>query len=68
MSFSSELSTRHFGRKAVCALARKGIRVTGLQALPDASGSFLNSSTGYLVDDNGCGRVWTYFQVLEAAA
>jgi hypothetical protein len=65
MSFS--LASRHFGRKAVAALARKGVRIVGLQALPDASGSFLNSSTGYLVDDNGCGRVWTFFEVREAA-
>ena len=64
---STQISTRHFGRKAVTLLARKGIRVTGLQALPDAAGSFLNSETGYRVDDNGCGRVWTYAQVREAA-
>lgn len=60
--------TSHFGRKAACSLARKGIRVIGLQAIPDEKGSFLNSTTGYVVDDNGCGRVWTYFEVQAAAA
>ena len=34
-------ATSHFGRKAATALARKGIRVIGLQALPDEHGSFL---------------------------
>lgn len=67
MSVSSQISLRHFGRKAVTALARKGIRVIGLQAIPDEQGSFLSSTTGYVVDDNGCGRVWTYLQVVEAA-
>jgi hypothetical protein len=64
---ASQISSRHFGRKAVASLARKGIRVIGLQAIPDERGSFLNSSTGYLVDDTGCGRVWSYRQVTEAA-
>lgn len=64
---SFQIATRHFGRKAVASLARKGIRIIGLQALPEASGSFLNSDTGYQVDDNGCGRIWTYAQVSEAA-
>ena len=57
----------HFSRATLRALARKGITLAGLQAIPDASGSFLNSTTGYLVNDNGCGRVWTFAQVKEAA-
>ena len=64
---ASQIATSHFGRKAVTALARKGIRVIGLQAIPDAAGSFLNSSTGYVVDDNGCGRVLSYFEVRALA-
>lgn len=67
MSVSSQISNRHFGRPATVLLAKKGIRVTGLQALPDERGSFFNSTTGYLVDDNGCCRVWTHSQVVEAA-
>ena len=57
----------HFGRKVNKILERKGMHIYGLQALPDANGSFLNSTTGYLVNDNGCGRVWTYQDVLKAA-
>jgi hypothetical protein len=64
---ASQISSRHFGRKAVTALARKGIRVIGLQAIPDERGSFLNSTTGYVVDDNGYGPFLTYRQVIEAA-
>jgi hypothetical protein len=64
---ASQIAARHFGRPAVATLARKGIRVIGLQAIPDERGSFLNSTTGYVVDDNGCGRVWTFRQVSEAA-
>lgn len=66
MTASHEIATRHFGRKVVTKLARKGIRVIGLQACPDTSGSFLNSTTGYVVDDNGCGRVWSYREVTAA--
>jgi hypothetical protein len=62
-----QIATRHFGRKAISTLARKGIRVVGLQALPDERGNFLNSTTGYVVDDNGCGRIWTYFEVVAMA-
>lgn len=62
-----QIATRHFGREAVATLARKGIRVIGLQAIPDETGSFLNSTTGYVVDDNSCGRVWSYREVAEAA-
>jgi hypothetical protein len=67
MSVSYQISTRHFGRKAVASLVRKGIRVIGLQALPDERGSFLNSTTGYVVVDHGTCRVWSYREVVEAA-
>jgi hypothetical protein len=63
---ASQIALRHFGRQAVSALARKGIRIVGLQAVP-RDGSFLDTDTCYCVDDNGCGRVWSYSQVREAA-
>jgi hypothetical protein len=59
--------SRHFSPATRRALRKAGVRVYGLQALPDASGSFLNSTTGYLVDDNGTGRVWTFAEVLAFA-
>ena len=64
---ASQIATRHFGRKVVAALSAKGVRVIGTQALPDAAGCFINSTTGYVVDDNGCGRVWTAAEVRGCA-
>jgi hypothetical protein len=59
----------HFSAKTLRALSRKGITVVGLQAIPDMSSDmpFANAETGFLVNDNGCGKVWTFRQVLEAA-
>lgn len=50
-------------------LAARGIRVIGLQAIPDMASAmpYANATRGYVVDDNGCGRVWTHAEVLEAA-
>jgi hypothetical protein len=67
VSVSSQISIRHFGRKVVATLARNGVRVVGLQALPDERGTFFNPETGYVVDDNGTCRVWTFSQVQSAA-
>ena len=59
---------RDFSRKTLAALARKGIRVISLQAVPGKGDMpFANATRGYVVDDNGCGRVWTFNQVMEAA-
>jgi len=63
----TNFAIRHFGRQTAKLLAKRSIRIIGLQAIPDEIGSFLNSTTGYVVDDNGCGRVWTYQQVVAAA-
>lgn len=62
------VAMRDFNRKTLNALARKGIRVTGACVIPgNGALPFANGSLGYRVDDNGCGRVWTFNQVLEAA-
>lgn len=60
------MALSHFSAKTVRSLAKRGIRVIGLQALP-VNGSFANADTGYVVDDNGCCRIWMFRQVLEAA-
>jgi hypothetical protein len=49
------------------ALARKGVAIYGITLVPAADGSFANGTRAYKVDDNGCGRIWTFAQVLEAA-
>jgi hypothetical protein len=58
-----------FSKKTIAALARKGIRLVGLQAIPDMSSSmpFANATRGYIVDDNGTSRVLTFNEVLELA-
>lgn len=61
------IGARDFSKAVNKALAKKGISIYGIVALPDANGSFLNSSRGYEVNDNGTGRIFTYWQVLDAA-
>lgn len=60
---------RDFSPATLRALASKGIFLVGLQALPDMTSAmpFANADRGYVVNDNGCGRVLTFAQVLEAA-
>lgn len=57
-----------FSRKTLAALARKGITLIGLQAIPDMAATmpFANAMRGYLVNYNGCGRCWTFAEVMEA--
>lgn len=58
-----------FSRKTLRLLARKGITILRPVALPDMASAmpFANAGRGYSVDDNGCGRVWTFTQIMEAA-
>lgn len=57
----------HFNKGTLRILANHKIFVVGMQALPDEAGSFLNATTGYLLNDNGTGRLRTYFEVLDIA-
>lgn len=58
-----------FSRCTIRALASKGIRIIGLTVIPNMASDmpFTTGERGYMVDDNGCGRVWTFNQVVEAA-
>ena len=60
---------KDFSRKTLNALAKRGVRVIGLTFIP-ASGDlpFACGERGYKIDDNGCARVWTFAQVIGAAA
>jgi hypothetical protein len=55
-----------FSKKIIRALAKKGIFLIGPVALP-RDGSYLNPDRGYQMNDNGCGKIWYYNQVIEAA-
>lgn len=57
-----------FSRSTTAALARKGIVVLGATAIPGSSDMpWATAQRGYRVNDNDCGRVWTFAQVVEAA-
>jgi len=55
---------KDFSAKVIKGLTKRGIRVIGPVALPDASGSFLNSERGYSLDAKGTHIVRTYWQVV----
>jgi hypothetical protein len=61
---------RDFSARTLRRLAASGISIIGTTVIPDASSAmpFANGDRGYRVDDNGCGRIWTFAQVMEAAA
>lgn len=69
MNVAAQIAVRDFSAKTVRALANKGIRLIGTQLLPDMSSGMplANAERGYVVDDNGTGRVWTHSQVRAAA-
>lgn len=58
-----------FSKKTLRSLSRKGIAIVGITLIPDMSSAlpFANGDRGYQINDNGCGRVWSFSQVLEAA-
>lgn len=59
---------RDFSRKTLAALASKGITLYGTTVIPGAGDlPFATGDRGYKVNDNGCGRIWTFAQVQEAA-
>jgi hypothetical protein len=59
-----------FSRTTLRKLARKGISLMSTQAIPDMSSSmpYANATRGYVMNDNGCCRVWSFAQVMAAAA
>ncbi len=61
------VGTNHFNKQTVKALGRQGITIIGITAIPDEKGSFLNSQTGYQLNDNGTHKIRTYLQVLALA-
>lgn len=60
---ADQIARSHFNTAARRALAKCGVRIVGLQFLPGPCGG----ETGYIVDDNGTGRIWTYAQTCAAA-
>jgi hypothetical protein len=66
---AAQIARRDFSAKTLRALAKRGIEVIGVQALPGAGEMpWANPDRGYVVSDNGCGRVWTFTQVMQESA
>lgn len=59
--------TKDFSAKTIKALATKGIRIIGIQAVPAFEGDVYFTGTAYRLDDNGTGRVHTHREVLATA-
>lgn len=68
LSVREEIIRRHFAAKTTRALKAKGVVILSSTFIPDASGDYTRGETAYNVDDNGCGRVWTFLEVLKKAA
>lgn len=57
-----------FSKKTLAALARKGITLLGLCVIPGQGDlPFASGSRGYRISDNGCGRILSFAQMMEAA-
>ena len=66
MNAAQQIVSRDFNSKTLRALSKKGVMVTGVTLIPGAGDMpYANGERGYTVNDNGCGRVLTFTQVLE---
>jgi len=61
--------SRDFSRATLSALARRGVDILGGQMLPDTTSPmpYANAQRGYVVSDNGTGRVLRHAEVLDLA-
>jgi len=62
---STTSATKDFSKATLAKLRARGIRVVGSTWLPDERGGFANGERGYLLDDNGTGKVRTLMQVIR---
>lgn len=58
-----------FSKKTIRSLARRGITLIGLQAIPDMASAmpWANAERGYVVNDNGTCRVLGFRDMLDLA-
>lgn len=62
-------ASKDFSRTQRAALTKRGIDITTSTWLPAAAGGdFTRGERGYMLDDNGTGRIRTYAQVVAIAA
>lgn len=60
-------AAKDFSKAILAALRKRGIKLTGSTWLPDPKGSYTSGERGYLLDDNGTGRVRDYRGVVKLA-
>ena len=63
---ADQIARSHFSASVRRTIKSRGVRVIGLQSIPGEGGDWMNGETGYLVDDNGTGRLWNYAQICAA--
>ena len=65
MNNATHFASRDFTSKTVRALAKKGIRIIGICAIPDMSHPmpYANASRGYNLDDNGTHKIRSHKEV-----
>lgn len=64
---TSSAAAKDFPRNLITSLTKRGVRIVGSTWLPGPGGDFANGERGYLLDDNGTGRVRTYREVRKLA-
>jgi Ser-tRNA(Ala) deacylase AlaX len=67
MNVAAQIARRDFSSKTLRSLSKKGIALVGTQLIPHPVTGWINADRGYVVDDNGTGRVWDFRQVMSAA-
>lgn len=62
-----KIGERDFLVKVIKELKTKGITIVAITSIPgNVDMPFANSQRGYIVNDNGCNRIWSYSQVCNA--
>ena len=67
-TFMQEYTVRHFGKRVINKLAKRGITIVDSQQVPGPDGSWANATTAWVIEDNdGTARCLNYLQVIERA-
>lgn len=65
---NAQILSRHFSSSTIRSLAKKGIRIIGVQMVPGAGDMpWATAEVAYQVDDNSTGRVLTHGDLVALA-
>lgn len=64
-----KIGERDFNVSTIKKLVKKNISIMTITSIPGENPDmpFANSERGYIVNDNGTSRVWTYSQIIAAS-